>query len=188
MGTLYRDFLSPVLGTRLTLRFLFFLLCLSLALSLPACAEQSTADLQGTVTWIYDGDTLEVDPVGKVRLVGIDTPERKNSSRDRYLIKQGISAARQRQIYQRAKEFNIEKVKDQSVTLLLEDPPRDRHGRVLAYVLLPDGRILNKVLIEEGLAVVYRRFSFQMKDDFLEAEATARKNRRGLWVKDNDSR
>ncbi len=163
------------------MRRLALLLYLSLALALPACAEQPTPPLQGTVIWIYDGDTLKIDTVGKVRLIGIDTPERENSQRDRYLIDKGISAARQRQIYQLAKEFNIKQVKDQEVTLSLDDSPRDRYGRLLAYVHLPDGRLLNRVLIEQGLAVVYRRFSFHMKEDFLAAEVEARKNKQGLW-------
>jgi micrococcal nuclease len=166
------------------LRLLSLLLCLSFALTLPACAENQALPLQGTVLWIYDGDTLKIDTIGKVRLIGIDTPERENSQRDQYLIKQGISAARQRQIYQLAKEFNIEQVKGKKVTLSLEDTPRDRHGRLLAYVHLPDGQLLNRVLLEQGLAVVYRRFSFRLKEDFLTAEAEAKRNRLGLWAKD----
>ena len=165
-------------------RILSLLLSLGLILALPACAEEPTPPLQGTVTWIYDGDTLKIDPVGKVRLIGIDTPERENSKRDQYLIKQGVSAARQRQIYQRAKEFNIKQVKGQRVTLLLDDSPRDRHGRLLAYVHLPDGRLLNRLLLEQGLAVVYRRFKFKMKEDFLAAEKQARESKTGLWAKD----
>ena len=163
------------------MRFLSLLLCLNFALSLPVYAETPAPPLQGTVSWIYDGDTLKIDPVGKVRLIGIDTPERKNSKRDRYLIKQGISAARQRQIYQQAKEFNIEHVEGQKVTLSLENSARDRHGRLLAYVHLSDGRLLNRVLLEQGLAVVYRRFEFRMKDDFLAAEEDAREKKLGLW-------
>jgi micrococcal nuclease len=166
------------------LRLLSLLLCLSFALTLPACAENQALPLHGTVLWIYDGDTLKIDTIGKVRLIGIDTPERENSQRDQYLIKQGISAARQRQIYQLAKEFNIEQVKGKKVTLSLEDTPRDRHGRLLAYVHLPDGQLLNRVLLEQGLAVVYRRFSFRLKEDFLTAEAEAKRNRLGLWAKD----
>ncbi len=162
-------------------RALFLLLGLGLVLTISACAEETTPHLQGTVTWIYDGDTLKVDPDGKVRLIGIDTPERENSQRDRYLIKQGVSAARQREVYRLAKEFNIRQVKGQKVTLLLDNTPRDRHGRMLAYVRLPNGRLLNRVLLEQGLAVVYRRFSFRMKEDFLAAEAEAKKNRLGLW-------
>jgi micrococcal nuclease len=163
------------------LRFLSLLLCLSFILPLSACAEESGPVLQGTVTWVYDGDTLKVDPHGKVRLLGIDTPERENSKRDRYLIKKGISAARQREIYQQAKMFNIEQVKGQQVTLTLDDPERDRYGRLLAYLYLPDGRMLNRVLLEHGLAVVYRRFSFHMKEDFLTVEVEAMKNKQGLW-------
>ena len=169
-----------------TLRFLFLIFCLSFSLALPACAEQPTPALQGTVSWVYDGDTLKIDPVGKVRLIGIDTPERENSQRDHYLIDKGISAARQRQIYQLAKEFNISQIKGQKVTLSFDDSPRDRHGRLLAYVHLADGRLLNRVLLEQGLAVVYRRFSFRMKNDFLSAEAEARKNKRGLWTEESD--
>ncbi len=128
---------------------------------------------------------LKIDPVGKVRLIGIDTPERENSQRDRYLIKQGISAARQREIYQLAKEFNIKQVKGKEVTLTLDDSPRDRYGRLLAYVRLPDGRLLNRVLLEQGMAVVYRRFSFHLKEDFLTAEAEAKRNKLGLWAEDS---
>lgn len=163
------------------MRFTSFLLALCIALTLPACAEEPT--LQGTVTWIYDGDTLKVDPLGKVRLIGIDTPERENSQRDGYLKRQGVSTTKQRRIYQQAKAFNIEQVKDKQVVLVLDDPPRDRHGRLLAYVYLADGQMLNRLLLERGLAVVYRRFSFRLKEDFLEAEEKARQSGVGLWAK-----
>lgn len=163
------------------MRSLFLLLCLSFFLALSACAEEQTSPLQGRVTWVYDGDTLNVDPVGKVRLIGIDTPEREGSERDSYLNQKGISSSRQREIYRRAKEFNIKQVKGQKVTLTFDVPERDRHGRLLAYLHLPDGRLLNRVLLEQGLAVVYRRFSFRMKEDFLDAEAVAITNKRGLW-------
>jgi micrococcal nuclease len=163
------------------LRLLSLFLALSFLLALSACAEESQPALQGTVTWIYDGDTLEVEPHGKVRLIGIDTPERENSKRDSYLIKKGISAARQREIYQQAKAFNIKQVKGEQVTLTLDNPERDRHGRLLVYLYLPDGRMLNRVLLESGLAVVYRKFSFHRKEDFLTAERDAIKNKNGLW-------
>ena len=34
---------------------------------------------------------------------------------------------------------------------------RDRYGRLLAYVRLEDGRLLNALLLEQGQARVYRR-------------------------------
>ncbi len=180
MGVLHRNLLSPVLGPRVISRTFSLLFSLCFLLALSACAEESPA-LQGVVTWVYDGDTLEIDPVGKVRLVGIDTPERENSTRDRYLEGRGVSPQRQRQIYQAAKEFNIGEVKGKKVSIVVGDPPRDRHDRLLAYVYLPDGRLLNQVLIEQGLAVVYRRFEFSMKSQFLAAERTAVQTGKGLW-------
>jgi micrococcal nuclease len=160
---------------------LFLWLCILLIL--PACAAEPIPALQGTVTWIYDGDTLEIDTLGKVRLIGIDVPEKEDSRRDRYLAEKGVPAARQRQIHQAAKRFNITHVKGQKVSLLLDDPPRDRHDRLLAYVYLPDGRLLNHLLVEQGLAVVYRRFAFRMKEEFLIAESEARQSGVGLWAK-----
>lgn len=167
-------------------RVLSLLLCLSLFLSLTACAADPPRTLQGTVTWIYDGDTLEVDTLGKVRLIGIDTPERETSSRDQYLLDKGVSTAKQRQTYQAAKQFNIEQVKGKRVRLTLDESQRDRYDRLLAYVYLPDDRLLNRVLIEQGLAVVYRRFAFKMKDDFLAAEHNARRSGVGLWAKNRN--
>lgn len=189
MGILYRNLLSPVLGTRLNCRTLPLLLYLCFFLVLSACAaDEPTPALQGRVLWVYDGDTLDVETVGKVRLIGIDTPEREDSGRDQYLVKKGIPAARQREIYHAAKAFNIKYVKGQKVSLSLGEPPRDRHGRLLAYVHLPDGRLLNQLLIEQGLAVVYRRFAFKLKKEFLAAESRARQSAVGLWAEHGDKR
>ncbi len=164
-------------------RFCLALLA-GLVLVLPACAEEPTDTLQGIVTWVHDGDTLEIDTLGKVRLIGIDTPEREASSRDMFLEKQGIPASRQREISQNAKAFNISQVKGQTISLSLDHPPRDRYGRLLAYVYLPDGRLLNRILLEQGLAVVYRKFTFRMKQDFLAAEERAKQAGVGLWKRE----
>lgn len=160
---------------------LFLLLFTCCLLILPACAEEKTELLHGTVSWVHDGDTLKVSGIGDVRLIGIDTPERKNSKRDHYLEKQGIPASRQREIYRAAKEYNIQNVKGQNVSLAPGNPPRDKYGRLLAYVYLEDGSMLNRVLLEKGLAVVYKRFSFKLKEDFLDTEKQARQAKRGLW-------
>ncbi|RME39217.1 MAG: thermonuclease family protein, partial [Deltaproteobacteria bacterium] len=47
-------------------------------------AGQVLADPTGRVSWIYDGDTLKVEGIGKVRLLGIDAPEHEDSYRDRF--------------------------------------------------------------------------------------------------------
>jgi micrococcal nuclease len=160
---------------------LCLILLTGLALALPVCADGPVETLQGTVTWVHDGDTVEIEKLGRVRLIGIDTPEREASPRDAFLERQGVSAMRQREIYRQAKAFNISYVKGQTVVLTFDHPPRDRYGRLLAYVYLPDGRLLNRILLERGLAVVYRKFTFRMKPDFLAAEEQAKQAGVGLW-------
>lgn len=148
----------------------------------PAQDVPPAAALHGTVTWVYDGDTLHVDPVGKVRLLGIDCPERTRSpERDRKFTVLGADPVRLGAMQRAGLRYNIATAKGRSVTLQLDRQQYDRHGRLLAYVMLPDGRLLNRLLLEEGLAVVYRRFDFAWKDDFLKAEAEARQAGVGLW-------
>jgi micrococcal nuclease len=139
--------------------------------------------LQGKVLWIYDGDTLKVAGVGKVRLLGIDAPEHEDSPRDSYYLEQGIPRQNLRRVAREALRFNIAVVKGRTVRLQTDQEDRDRYGRLLAYVFLPDGRMLNRLLLDKGYAAVYRRFDFRLKEDFLRAEAEARRRHVGLWQK-----
>lgn len=139
-------------------------------------------ELTGTVSWVYDGDTLEVTGVGRVRLLGIDTPEGKDSERDNYYQRKfNVTPQRLRQIAQLAKRYNIDAAKDRLVRLVTENDQRDKYHRLLAYLYLPDGRLLNRSLLENGLATVFRRYQFRLKNDFFAAENTARSAKIGLW-------
>lgn len=141
------------------------------------------AEFEGKATWIYDGDTIEVANVGRVRLLGIDTPEYKASRRDEfYSDRYGIKPEKLRFISQKAKQYSIEKAKGERVRLLTEETERDRHGRLLAYLYLPDGTMLNRLLLKEGLATVFRRYNFERKQQFLKLEGSARREQRGLWI------
>ncbi len=153
-----------------------FVLCLLLV------TTAHSAKLTGRVLWVYDGDTIKVESVGKVRLIGIDTPETKASSRD-YFYKRDfdIQPEKLRQISRQAKQYNIHNVKDLKVRLELDHTHRDKYDRLLAYVYLPDGRMLNLILLQKGLATVFRRYDFAYKKQFLKAEKEARKKALGLW-------
>jgi micrococcal nuclease len=164
---------------RLAAPTLLLLTLLWPALCPPALAAPDT--LTGTVRWIYDGDSIEVTGIGPVRLLGIDAPEQKTSRRDAWFRRQGIAPAVLRRINREGRHFLIANVKGSTVALTCEEESRDRHGRRLAYVTLPDGRLLNRLMLEKGYAVVYRRFDFAFKADFLAAESKARQNRAGLW-------
>ncbi len=163
---------------RLLRSTLLYLLLLGILL-LPALSAAET--FSGKVKWIYDGDSIEVDGIGTVRLLGIDAPEHKASQRDGYYLRQGIDPATLRHINRAGKTYLIETVKGKTVVLKTGEKERDRYNRLLAYIYLPDGRLLNQHLLEKGYAVVYRRFDFDLKSDFLEAENQARCNKVGLW-------
>lgn len=148
---------------------------------LSGLAVQAEA-LRGQVSWIYDGDTLQVESVGKVRLLGIDTPEYEASSRDDFYVRNfAIKVGKLRSVARQAKKFNIQQVKGQTVRLEYDRIVRDKHDRVLAYVYLPNGDMLNRLLLAEGLATVFRRYDFRYKKDFLATEKSARQNHLGLW-------
>jgi micrococcal nuclease len=152
---------------------------------LPAAAAvdaaASPAARIGTVTWVYDADTLEVAPHGTVRLIGIDAPEKTPSERDQTFVKLGVARRRLREVHGEGLAWSIGNVKGRQVSLTCDQPERDRHGRLLAYVRLPDGRLLNRVLLEQGLVIAYRRFAFTLKDEFLAAEGDAQRRGVGLW-------
>jgi micrococcal nuclease len=156
------------------------LVALLLVVQLGAC--QQVEAVSGRVTWVHDGDTIEVENIGRVRLLGIDCPETEASNRDRFYQHQlKIKPPMLRKTARQATDFVMRYTRDQTVSLAFDRDRKDSHGRTLAYVYLPDGRLLNQLLIEEGLAAVYRRAEFELKDQFLVAEAKARNHKRGLW-------
>jgi len=164
--------MTPARFRRLLPAILFAMLLVTPALA----AEQS-----GVVLHVYDGDTLEVAGLGRVRLIGIDVPEWDDSERDRFLLRQGVPRHRLRRIARQAKTLVRRQSDGQPLRLVFDQPRYDRYGRTLAYAYLPDGRMLNRLLLEDGLAAVYRRFDFTQKALFLADEKRARRRHVGLW-------
>lgn len=127
------------------------------------------------VTHVVDGDTVHVDaPDGDkhetiIRLWGVDTPEMHGVEVPEYY---GPEAFR----------FVRGVVLEQAVRLeLVPGKTRDRYGRLLAYVYLPDGSMLNEQLIEQGYAYADTRFPHPFKAKFVKLEKRARQDRIGLW-------
>src|SRR5437870_5235537 len=58
----------------------------------------------------------------------------------------------------------------------------DRYGRLLAYVLLRDGRMVTEELVRQGWAMVLTiPPNVRYADRFVRAQQDARQHRRGLW-------
>ena len=93
-------------------------------------------EFTGKCTYVTDGDTIEVDGLGKVRFVGVNTPER------------GVEG------YICSKRFVQKFCLDKEVSLDIDDSKyTDKYGRYLAVVIV-DGKNLNEMLLKEGLAEV----------------------------------
>lgn len=148
--------------------------------------EADTAAIQRVV----DGDTLEISlngAVEKIRLIGVDTPETYQSAKlDRDVERTGQDKQTIRALGKRATAFTKSLAPPgTAVTLEYDQDPRDRYGRLLAFVWLPDGRMLNEAIVCEGYAPAYTRFPF--RQDYMErfraCEREARDQGKGLWAK-----
>lgn len=119
-----------------------------------------------TIRRIVDGDTVQCDPIGRVRLIGIDSPEEN-----------------QRPFGQAAADALAAMIPLGTEVRLEEDVGRlDRYGRVLGY-LWHDGAMVNWRMIREGWAVVLTYPpNVQYVDRFTAAQQAARGESRGLWA------
>ena len=60
---------------------------------------------------------------------------------------------------------------------------KDQYGRLLRYVFLEDGTLINRCLIEEGYAFNYIYEPFQLMEQFDFLEQQAKQDHLGLWGK-----
>jgi micrococcal nuclease len=134
-------------------------------------AEAGTA----TVTRVVDGDTIQVRVGGeaeKVRLIGIDTPETHGPGGLRECF--GTEATRRAQALLPT---------GTTVRLVRDVEPRDRYGRLLAYVYrTTDGLFVNLTLAVEGYAATLTYPPNVAHAKELDAATRAARGAdRGLW-------
>ncbi len=137
---------------------------------------------------VYDGDTfkcrLKSGEEIRVRLIGVDTPEsRVNPKAKRDAERTGFSLKHIIRLGKKATEFTKKLIPPGTVVYLETDVQiHDRYGRLLAYVYLPDGRMLNEVLLEEGYAKMMTiPPNVKYVERFRKAQRKAILEGRGLW-------
>lgn len=122
-----------------------------------------------------DGDTLDVELGGQnetVRLIGIDTPETHDPRKPVQCF--GEAAAAHARELMEGRNVRLE-----------ADPTnsnRDKYNRLLRYVYLPDGQLVNAQLISDGYAFAYVVFPYTRLNEFRALEAQAQQANRGLWA------
>jgi micrococcal nuclease len=147
--------------------------------SLSKTAQTTQPGLYRVVEF-SDGDTVVVDMNGTketIRFIGVDTPE----TRDPRKAVQCFGHA--------AAEFTKNLIGKNN--LRLEADPlntnRDRYNRLLRYVYLPDGTLVNLEIIKQGYGFAYTSFPFTKAEEFSAAQKEAREADRGLWNSCNPS-
>jgi len=118
---------------------------------------------------IIDGDTMEVDKIGLIRLIGVDTPELYHPMKPvQYFA-------------ERASRYTKNISESKSVRLEFDQELVDKYGRRLAYVYFEDGRMLNAEIIKNGFGFAYTKYPFRYKKEFIGYEKEAREKGLGLW-------
>jgi micrococcal nuclease len=134
--------------------------------------EGAGAKRPARVVGVVDGDTIKVrldGRVERVRYIGVDTPESVKPDTPVQCYAKAASA------------FNERLVEDRAVRLVVGREPRDRYGRLLAYVYR-GSLFVNAELVRRGYA---KTLTIPPNDrfagDFRHLQTEARRAGRGLW-------
>lgn len=113
---------------------------------------------------VVDGDTVALADGRRVRLLGINTPEKGEP------------------LYEEAAATLRELVQGQEVTLEFDEERKDQYDRTLAY-LFKGELFVNGELVRRGLAYCFTWApNTAHEDDFISLQRDARAARRGLWA------
>lgn len=166
---------TPITGSREPARaqpvalLLLFLVLLSL-LSSGCTRKPSGPPETAQVTRVIDGDTVLLANGARVRLLGIDAPEMERDERPAEFKAQ------------QAKDFLAHMVGGKKVRLEYDQLRYDHYGRLLAYLFLPEGPLVNVELVRQGLARVYSHTpNVRYQEVLMAAQRQAMEAHRGLW-------
>jgi micrococcal nuclease len=123
------------------------------------------------VTGVIDGDTIIITGGLRVRYLGIDTPEKGKEGPPEFMA-------------QEAYLFNRKLVLNKDVQLIYGPERRDHFDRVLAYVFLDNGLLVNGELVKQGLAkVLYHGPWMERFNELMQLQRGAMKEGKGIWAK-----
>ena len=143
---------------------LLILLVLLLASCGPSEPTRTGTGEYARVTFVVDGDTVELTDGRRVRYIGVNTPETGQP----YAVN--------------AKALNESLVTGQEVWLETDTQENDVYGRLLAYVWVGDA-LVNLELVRQGYANAYTiPPNVRHTDTFARAEQEAREAERGMWT------
>ncbi|MFO7594577.1 MAG: thermonuclease family protein [Pseudomonadota bacterium] len=130
-----------------------------------------TVDGYSRIAAVIDGDTVELGDGRRVRLLGINTPEVAHHGRPGEALGE------------KAKGFLERQLKNKKVRLRYDIERRDRYDRLLAHIFLEDGRNINAMLLQKGLAhALFKWPNIKHIDNYYTLERRARQQGKGIWA------
>lgn len=152
--------------------FVLGIFIFSLQVFASECSTPNLPEKIIEVSKVYDGDTIKLEDGRKLRLIGINTPER------------GRDGAANQPFYDEAKSFLQKTLAAQQykIKIISGKDKRDRYKRQLAHIFTPEGKNINAALIKNGLAFhITVPPNFQFQNCYKKAELTAQKTKKAIW-------
>ena len=122
---------------------------------------------------VIDGDTIKINSK-KIRLYGIDAPEKKQKCKKTYLTISFMSFTKDYMCGEVSTEKLIKKINKQKLNCNILDV--DRYKRLIGECFKRNIN-LNSWMVSNGYAVAYRKYSKKYVSD----EINAKKNKLGIW-------
>jgi endonuclease YncB( thermonuclease family) len=122
---------------------------------------------------VVDGDTIKINSK-KIRLYGIDAPEKKQKCKKTYLTISFISFTKDYMCGEISTQKLIKKINKQKLNCKILDV--DRYKRLIAECFKKNINI-NSWMVSNGYAVAYRKYSKKYVSD----EINAKNNKLGIW-------
>lgn len=120
----------------------------------------------------------------EIRLYGIDAPEINYCDKMKKDEKElHIPAALLIKLGYKSFEFFRSQLKIGDVCTLIQEDNNliDKYGRVLGYLVLPNGNVLNEILIKKGFAKPYNDVFCEMLPKYQQWNLQAKRAKKGLY-------
>jgi micrococcal nuclease len=144
------------------------------------------------VTEVPDGDTIVVEGIGKIHLIGIKSaderllqfggseaqPRTRPGAPSTPAVGGAINLSRERP----SRDFLRELALGRTVRIEYDSGDKSSRDR-RAYVFLENGTLVNAEMLKAGRATVDETRPFRRQEEFKRLEAEARSNAVGIWIR-----
>ena len=136
------------------------------------CGPPPGPPREARVVRVIAGDSAVLEGGARVRFLGMDAPEMERDGRPAEFLAH------------ESRDYVTGLIQGKTVRLEYDRERYDRYGRLLAYLYLPNGAMVNLAVVRQGLARVYSHPpNLRHQEELNTAQQEAMAAGRGLWQK-----